>query len=271
VRAALVPSVAQFAIDAFSWRVAYLGFAAAVFALALPMAFFLFKETPDELGLLPDGDRPSDKNARDYPVMQSGTTGLSGREAALTSTYWLILVSFLLVGVGLTSVLAHLVPMLVDRGVSPQTAALCMTSLGLGIIFGRIFAGYLMDYFFAPYVTAFFLLGMVCGIVILATGTSSVLVFVAAVCVGMASGSEISEIAYICSRYFGQKSFGQIYGIMFAAFQIGAAFGAPLMGFYHDRAGDYIGALWFMAGIVLLGAMLIANLKPYPDLQQSDV
>jgi MFS family permease len=269
VGAALVPSVAQLTIAAFGWRVAYLGFATAVFSLALPMAIFLLRETPAELGLLADGDGPSPENINGHPDMASETAGLSGREAMLTSTYWLIFVSFLLVGIGLTGVLAHLVPMLIDRGIAPQTAALCMSSLGFGIIFGRIFAGYLMDYFFAPYVTAFFLLGMVAGIVILASGTTSALVFVAAVCVGMASGSEISEIAYICSRYFGQKAFGQIYGIMFAAFQLGAAVGAPIMGVYHDKAGDYIAALWFIAGIVFLGAVLIALLKPYPDLQES--
>ncbi|MFT5132519.1 MAG: putative MFS family arabinose efflux permease, partial [Gammaproteobacteria bacterium] len=81
------------------------------------------------------------------------------------------------------------------------------------------------------------------------------------------TGSEVSEIAYICSRYFGRKAFGLIYGIMFSAFQLGASFGAPLMGFYHDKAGDYIGALWFLAGMALLGAILISLLKPYPQLQ----
>ncbi len=263
----LIPIVAQMTIDALGWRAAYLGFAAAVFLLALPMVLFLMKETPEEMGFLSNGEKQSGNEEEEDHIKQS-EIGLTGKEAAFTSSYWLILSSFLLVGVGLTGILAHLVPMLIDRGVTPQTAALCMSGIGVGIISGRIFAGFLMDYFFAPYVTAFFLLGMVAGIVILATGTTSALVFVAAVCVGMASGSEISEIAYICSRYFGQKAFGQIYGFMFAAFQLGAAFGAPLMGIYHDKAGNYIGALWFLAAIVFFGAILIALLKSYPDLQQ---
>ena len=122
-----------------------------------------------------------------------------------------------------------------------------------------------MDYFFAPYVAAFFLLGLLGGIIILATGTAGALVFVAAICVGMATGSEISEIAYICSRYFGPRAFGLIYGLMFAAFQLGSMVGSPLMGLYYDRAGDYIGALWVVAAIVLVGTVLIVLLGPYPD------
>jgi len=159
------------------------------------------------------------------------------------------------------------VPMLIGRGVDPETAALCMSSLGLGLIFGRVLAGFLMDRFFAPYVTAVFLLGLVAGIATLATGTSGYQVFVAAILVGLATGSEIGEIAYIVSRYFGPRAFALIYGIMFAAFQVGSAFGPPLMGYYYDRAGNYIGALWAVSGVVLVGALLIVLLRGYPDLE----
>ncbi len=274
VGAMLVPIVAQLMIENYGWRMAYAGFAVAVFALALPMAVFILKESPAEMGLQADdaavgntdvsapsvgSDTDSGKNT------VSSNTGLSSTQAARTTSYWLILVSFLLVGIGITSIIAHLVPMLIDRGIAPASAALCMSSLALGLIAGRVLAGFLMDYFFAPYVAACFLLGLLAGIIILATGTSGVLVFVAAVCVGMATGSEISEIAYICSRYFGPRAFGLIYGIMFAAFQLGSMVGAPLMGLYYDQAGDYIGALWVVAGIVVIGTILIALLGPYPE------
>ena len=266
VGAAFIPSFAQVMIDSFGWRAAYIGFAVAIFCISFPMTFFLLKETPEEMNLLPDGEiniRSTIANVNDHNI------GLSGRDAAKTKPYWLILSSFFLVGIGITSILAHLVPMLIDRGVAPTTAAFCMTSLGIGLIFGRILSGYLMDRFFAPYITAIFLLGLFTGIVILALGTSGAVVFVAAVFVGLATGAEISEIAYICSRYFGQKSFGQIYGTMFAAFQLGSAFGAPLMGFYYDSVGNYIGALWFIAIIVLIGTILIATLGSYPDLEKN--
>ena len=263
VGAMLVPVFAQMMIENHGWRLAYAGFAAAIFALALPMAVFVLKESPAEMGLKPDGDPPENTSMDDDPVpVDAAAAGLSCPQAARTHSFWLILVSFMLVGIGITSILAHLVPMLIDRGVTPAGAALCMSSLALGLIGGRVLAGYLMDYFFAPYVAACFLLGLLAGIVILATGTAGALVFVAAVCVGMATGSEISEIAYICSRYFGPRAFGLIYGLMFAAFQLGSMIGAPLMGLYYDRAGNYIGALWVVAGIVVIGTILIALLGP---------
>jgi predicted MFS family arabinose efflux permease len=141
-----------------------------------------------------------------------------------------------------------------------------MSSLGFGLIFGRILAGYLMDHYFAPYVAAIFLGGMLAGVMILATGASGPVVFLAAILVGLATGSEISEIAYIVSRYFGQKAFGLIYGTMFAAFQIGSAMGAYAMGRYYDHAGNYLDALWVVSALVVAGIALILMLGKYPDL-----
>jgi MFS family permease len=263
VGATLVPAFAQFMIENYGWRAAYLGFAAAVLFIAVPLVVALMRESPEELGLEPDGDRRELRAGEKPPTLAH--VGLSGREAARTRSFWLILWSFLLVGVGITSILAHLVPMLIDRGVAPATAALCMSSLGVGLIFGRVFAGFLMDRYFAPYVAAVFLLGLVAGIAILAVEAGGIMVFVAAVLVGLATGSEISEIAYICSRYFGPRAFALIYGIMFAAFQVGSAFGPPVMGAYYDAAGDYVAALWALVGVVGIGTFLIAMLGPYPD------
>ena len=107
--------------------------------------------------------------------------------------------------------------------------------------------------------------GLAGGIVLLAMGAAGTWAFLAAALVGLATGSEISEIAYIVGRYFGQKAFGLVYGIMFGGFQLGSAIAAPMMGYYHDSHGNYIGALWGITTLVLLGAVLIALLSPYPE------
>ena len=266
VGAMLVPVLAQLMIDNYGWRMAYAGFGAAVLALALPMAVFVLRESPAQMGLKPDGGpAPTSDSAAGGYAAALPVAGLSCREAARTRSFWLILVSFMLVGIGITSVIAHLAPMMMDRGISAARAALYMSSLALGLIAGRLLAGFLMDYFFAPYVAGCFLLGLLAGIVILASGAAGAPALVAAVLVGMATGSEISEIAYICSRYFGPRAFGLIYGLMFSAFQLGSMAGSPLMGLYHDHAGNYAGALWVVAALVAVGTVLIVLLGPYPD------
>jgi MFS family permease len=250
VGAALVPEVSRTMIDLYGWRSAYLLFAAAILLISLPLTLFVLKEAPSSAS----GKSPT------------ATAGMSAGQAAKTSSYWLVLLSFFLVGIGITSILSHMVPMLMDRGMSLTAAARCMSTLAVALIFGRIFAGFLMDHYFAPYVTAgFIIFGLAAGVILLALGAVGPWAFLAAALVGLATGSEISEIAYIIGRYFGQYSFGQIYGIMFAGFQLGSAISAPMMGYYHDSIGDYVGALWLVAGLVILAAVLIALLRPYPD------
>ena len=252
VGAALVPEISRTMIDLYGWRSAYYLFAAAIFLISLPLTLFVLKEAPTAAVSTPDNNAVS-------------VFGMSAGQAAKTRSYWLVLLSFFLVGIGITSILSHMVPMLMDRGMSLTAAARCMSTLAVALIFGRIFAGFLMDHFFAPYVTAgFIIFGLAAGVILLALGAVGPWAFLAAALVGLATGSEISEIAYIIGRYFGQLSFGQIYGIMFAGFQLGSAISAPMMGYYHDTVGDYVGALWLVAGLVTLSAILIALLPPYP-------
>jgi predicted MFS family arabinose efflux permease len=239
--------------DLYGWRSAYQLFALMVLLVSLPLALLVLREAPAD-----DGAGQEENRAAEFEM--------SAGAAARSANYWLILTSFFLVGIGITSILSHLVPMLTDRGMSYQSAARAMSVLAFALIFGRMLAGYLMDHFFAPYITAVFIVfGLAGGIVLLALGAVGPQAYVAAALVGLATGSEISEIAYIVGRYFGRGAFGLIYGIMFGAFQLGSAISAPLMGYYFDQHGDYIGALWGVVVLVLLGAVLIAKLSPYPD------
>ena len=86
----------------------------------------------------------------------------------------------------------------------------------------------------------------------------------------MATGSEISETAYLISRYFGPKAYGKIYGVMFAAFQLGSSFGPPALGKYFMLNGNYQGALWVVAALAFVAAVLVAVLRAYPDLQKEN-
>ena len=38
-----------------------------------------------------------------------------------------------------------------------------------------------------------------------------------------------------------------------------------MMGYYFDTVGDYTGALWFVAILALIGALLVAIMSPYPE------
>ena len=264
--AALIPVLIQYVINLSGWRAAYVVYGFLVLMISLPLAYFLLRETPEEMALKVDGDETS-STENEKQASSASQVGLTLQQSIRTTSFWLILGAFLLAGVVMSSIFVHMVPMLIDRGLEPSVAVYSAAALGISLIIGRIVSGYLMDIFFAPYIAAIFTFVMVVGVAIFATGTSSAVVFVAAALVGLASGSEMSEIAYIISRYFGYRSFGKIYGLMLSAFQLGGAIGAPLMGYYHDKSGDYIGMLWVLVAAGVVSTILIAILGEYPKLE----
>jgi MFS family permease len=74
----------------------------------------------------------------------------------------------------------------------------------------------------------------------------------------MMGGAEIDVIAYMTSRYFGLRRFGQIYGYQFGVFLVGAGLGPMLMGAAQTRLHSYdlpfqvFGMLMVLASLLML-------------------
>jgi nitrate/nitrite transporter NarK len=255
----VMPSLAQSLIAAKGWRQAYTFIGFMVMAVAIPVVALFLKETPQMLGLTPDGERvdgaPGKPDARQE--------GMSAQDAWGTSTFWIMVSAFFLMSASVHGCLIHLVPLLTDRGVSPQSAALATSLLGIALLLGRGGTGYLLDRFFASTVAVCFFCGATLGFLLLGSGVTGSLAFVAAFLVGLGMGAEGDIIAYLVSRYFGLRAFGEIYGYCFAAFTLGGVVGPLLMGVGFDRTGSYSLVLIAFVVASLIAAGLMTRLGPY--------
>jgi MFS family permease len=171
--------------------------------------------------------------------------GLSVREAIASRSFWLLGVGIILVAMVVNGVVVHVVSLLSDRGWPVDAAARIMIWAGLASLVGRLIAGYLLDRFFAPYVALFSFLVALAGLYLLASDTSPVLGMIG---VGMTTGAEIDIIAYMTSRYFGLRQFGQLYGYLFGLFLVGTGAGPMLMGAVHTRLQSYDAAFLAFGG-----------------------
>ena len=86
---------------------------------------------------------------------------------------------------------------------------------------------------------------------------------IGAVILGLAAGIETGLLAFLTTRYFGLRSFGTLYGILFGGFGLGAAVSPALYGWVYDRFGDYGPALWTAAIVFGVAALLLLLLGPY--------
>jgi predicted MFS family arabinose efflux permease len=249
--AALVPQYTQFLIGTLGWRAAYAGLGLLTLMVAFP-AVFLFLREPTRAKadsvLAPSSaaeDRPPDLEVRE---------ALGGRR------FWLIACALLLVSTVTQGLVVHTVPLLTDKGYSPEAAATLMIAVGLSTMAGRLLSGYLVDRIFAPFVAAFFFLLPCLGIYLLDSAISPV---VGIISLGLASGTEIDMIGFLTSRYFGMKRFGQLYGYLFASFVVGSAVGPYMMGLAFERLHSYEPALWTFCAFMLLASGAILSLGPY--------
>jgi MFS family permease len=256
--AMLMPSIAQQLITRFGWRTAYAILGGSVLLVALPVVAALLKESPQELGLSPDGVPQRIAATGNGRVAQ----GLSAQEAWRSGTFWLMTCSFFLVSASAQGCVVHLAAMLGDRGITAQTAALGSSVVGAAVLIGRVGSGYLLDRVFGPRLAVIFFAGAALGIGLLLLGTPPV-AFAGAFLVGLGLGAEVDIIAFLTGRYFGLRAFGKVYSSAFAAFALAAALGPLIMGAGFDRTGSYRGPLVAFIAANLLAAFLMSRLGPY--------
>jgi MFS family permease len=247
--AMIVPQIAQVLIARIGWRGAYVCLGLLMFAIAFPaVALWIREPLPGE------GERPL---ARTGPL-----PGFAAGEAIRTARFWMIGAAFYLVATALLGFSGHIVPLLTDRGLSPAAATAVFGLLGLATLTGRIVTGFLVDRIFAPYIASAFWFASMAGFALLING-AGLLPAIGVVLVGLGLGAEVDMLAFLNSRYFGQRAFGQLYGYFFMCFSLGGATGRALDGYLFDRAGSYAPALAISAALLVVAVGLLSRLGAY--------
>jgi len=86
----IMPSLAQTLIASQGWRQAYVLIGLMVMVIAIPTVALFLKETPQMLGLQPDGEAIDEQGVK-LPAIAEG---LSLHEARQTNTFWLLVGGF---------------------------------------------------------------------------------------------------------------------------------------------------------------------------------
>ncbi|MEP7362663.1 MAG: MFS transporter [Acidobacteriota bacterium] len=258
VGAFVMPSLAQFLIDEAGWRRAYLVIGILPLALAAPLVWFFFGEMPREERAAPEPLRGPG------PGEGAAAAGMTLREALRTRTFWLLCGVFGGVSACANGVIAHLVPMLTDQGITARDAALATSMFGAATIVGRVGAGYLVDRFFAPRVAALLFAGAVAGLAVLwKGGLHGIAIYIPAGLIGLTLGAEGDVMPFLVSRYFGMRSMGALFGIAFGFYTLGAASGQYLFGVGFDATGSYRFPLACGMGVLLVSILGALGLGQY--------
>ncbi len=237
----------------FDWRTAWLVLAL-VSLVQWPIAFFCISR-------------------RD--VQQRGDSGYSGEsdsglygytlsEVLVMRNFWLLALAFMLIALLLSGLLINLIPLLSEAGMSTQQAATAASGIGVGLLFARVFVGYLLDRLPARWVAVFAFAIAAAGCFLLSAGRPS-LAGLGALALGFTVGSELDLLAYMTARYFGTRSHSSVYAVSLSLFYVGAVIAPVLVGELYALSQNY--AITLQATVVscVLASALVLMLGPYPE------
>lgn len=135
----VMPPLASHLIGALGWRGAYIALGATT-ALLGGAAALLLKDDPRKLGIGPDGDPLTSRQARTPEV-----TGIPLREAVRSPQFLGLYASCLIGSLGAFVPFVHLVPDAQGHGIRPAAAVLLISEIGIGSTAGRFVLGNLAD------------------------------------------------------------------------------------------------------------------------------
>lgn len=261
VSLAILPMMAQLAIDARGWRTGWLAIALAVLLIgAIPNAVFMVRR-PEDVGLAPDGgpvvDRRASHRAAGVPEAE-----YSVREALRTPALWLLMAYTALIFPVQAGMSLHQAPHLVQQGISPTVAASIVGTFSLTAAVSALAFGYLGAR--RPIRQ-----GLALAAVLIAAGAGAMYNvsnapqgYVSAMLFGSGIGGLLTLLPVAFAEYYGRRHFGAIRGIALPVQVVGQAAGPLIAGLLYDTTGSYHVALLTFACLSMLAAAVALAARP---------
>ncbi len=247
----LVPLVTWMILTT-GWRHTYMVIAIAILVVVLPLCLWVFRDSPESVGLTADG-APSAPGATTDRIER-----VTAGQALQTLAFWQLAGSFFTCGFSMSLLSAHGIPMLTDHGYTPMVASWAMGVLGGSSIGFTVMLGVLSDRFGRRPVLASIYLGRIfifAGLFLIRDNPTALLLV--SVLGGITLAGTGSMTSALTADIYGRFSVSSVFGLIFLVHQTGSALGSWLAGALFESTGGY-GAAYALACMFLLGAAIVA-------------
>ncbi len=248
---ALIPSAILILIESVGWRGTYLVFGAIIVGGFLPLMALFFRQSPRELGQVPDGMKF--QASQRYKPFSYGNE-FTVAEAMQHRAYWILMVTTSIWAAIGTGLIFHLVALFQTNGFTVQDSTRALMGMALATAATQLVGGMLADHLAMRWLmaTAMALLSISC-VTLTQHADLSMLIFGYGV-FGCAQGLISVVGATVWARYFGRTHLGKIRGISLTAAVAASAIGPVIMSVSADYLGGFAQSLWLFAGLSVLCA-----------------
>ena len=256
-------------IDTYGWQMALVILAIGLCAIGIPLSF-VFRNRPEEYGLLPDGrvkektEKPEDSPVSDFSVGAKG--------ALRMRAFWFTGIANVFQVAAASTIVVHLMPYLTSVGLERTYAGMITMLVPLFSLASRIPFGLMMDKFPKKYVMALSigLISIGAFLFWLIDGSSVWLMVLFAIAFGFGLGGFMPVRVPIYREYFGPRRFATIFGLLSVFNTIGMIAGPPLAGWVFDTRGDY-GPTWLILSVIAMAGAVIVLFLPLPPGEQTPI
>jgi len=262
--------IAQLLISNFGWQKAYIIMGVALVAIVVPLCSLLIRRSPQDKGLLPDGETQKPSQPQDSAKPQTG----EGKWAATTWTlsramktyqFWLLLlIAFCLLGLAEQTAIAHQIYFFRDVGYNPMVAANIYSLFGIIFVLGTLCS------FFSDrlgrervFIASCLLSAAAVSLLFLIRDTSHPwMPILFAVSFGLGIGAAGPVFFSTVADLFQGRHFGSILGTITVGFALGGAIAPWLAGYLHDITKSYFLAFFIILGALIASAVLMWLIAP---------
>jgi MFS family permease len=246
-------------IQTFDWRRAFVIIGVLILLVLFPVAQWLTRSTPHEMGLLPDGS-----SAPIAEAAVASTPSAAVGDAVRSVNFWLILGGSTLTIGAIGTVSQHFVLFLKDCQFSTPQATRLWSGLLISSLAGRVIVGYFADRFSKKNVMAlsYLVLGLSIPLLFLAPTRWALWGFAAVF--GFAMGADYMLIPLVTAECFGRAALGKLLALIIMGYSLGQWFAPWLAGRIFDTYHSYDLAWVIMTSAGVVGALVIYAISPTP-------
>lgn len=266
---AMHPPLGQWLIEAFGWRQAWVILGILTWLLFLPPLLLLVFDKPEEIGLLPDGEKRT--AAADGTGGEAAEIpGLTLGEALRTIAFYVVSTGWFAIAMLVTTLHFWQVTVMTRQGVDAAVAAQVFMISAVAMACAMPLVGRAFDRFRTRYVFAAGL--TVTGLSLIGVTMVSDAMSAAgyAVLFGINNAFSMTMFGYLWPRYFGRRHLGSIQGTGQMIGVVGASLGPFPVGWAIDAFGDPTWTIRFLAALPFAAAVVaVAVLRAPASLNES--
>ncbi len=259
---ALLVPIARMISSHWGWEIAYALFGILMIAVMVPLALLVLRRSPEEMGLLPDGE--DSRTVISSSIAQLDDHDFTVAEAVRTSAFWLLLFSQAIASFSTAGITFHQASYYQEHGLEPGTAALAISAFALAGAFANGLWGFLVERISERILgsVTLFLAGLLPFYLLTVNSVFGVFTF--AVLFGLTARGEGAIIAVIIAQYFGRGSFGAISGASGPSTQIALGLGPAVAAFVYELAGKSYDTAFILNGMLFMiaAALIFLSRKP---------